>query len=66
MGMEVIGTHKAVLVQRVMEHHWNRMEVAVVAIEAVVVVVIQTLMEECHWDGMEVEIQSWEVYYFGD
>ena len=64
--MEVIGTQKAVLVQRVMEHHWDGMEVAVVAIEEVMVVVIGTLMEECHWDGMEVEIQSWEGHYFGD
>ena len=28
--------------------------------------VVGTLMEECHWDEMEVEIQSWEVHYFGD
>jgi hypothetical protein len=65
MVMEVIGTQKAVLVQTVMEHRWGEMEVAVVAIE-VVVVVVGTPMAECHWDGMEVEIQSWEGHYFWD
>ena len=65
MVMEVIGTQKAVLVQTVMEHHWDGMEVAVVAIE-MVVVVVGTPMAECHWYGMEVEIQSWQGHYFWD